>query len=55
MPVPNHEFSQVILPFLERFASVALEAHSERNSIHRPMQLQLMGKLGPGEDDHPKA
>ena len=51
----NHEFSKVVLPLLERFASVALEAHSERNGVHRPVQLQLMGKLSPGEDDHPKA
>ena len=55
VPVPNHEFSQIVLPFLERFASVALETHSERDGIHRPMQLQLVGKLSPGEDDHPKA
>ena len=55
VPVPNHEFSQVVLPLLERFASVALKAHSERDGVHRPVQLQLMGKLSPGEDDHPKA
>ena len=55
VPVPNHEFSQVVLPLLKRFASVALETHSERDGIHRPMQLQLVGKLSPGEDDHPKA
>ena len=54
VPVANHEFSKVVLPLLERFASVALEAHSERNGVHRPVQLQLMGKLSPGEDDHPK-
>ena len=53
--MPNHEFSQVVLTFLERFASVALKAHCERDGVHRPMQLQLMGKLSPGEDDHPKA
>ena len=55
VPVSNHEFSQVILTFLERFASVAPEAHSKRDGVHRPVQLQLMGKLSPGEDDHPKA
>ena len=53
--MPNHEFPQVILPFLECLTSVALKAHSERNGIHRPVQLQLVGKLSPGEDDHPKA
>ena len=53
--MPNHEFSQVVLPLLERFASVALETHSERDGIHRPVQLQLVGKLSPGENDHPKA
>lgn len=55
VPVPNHKFSQVVLTFLERFASVALEVHSERDGVHRPVQLQLVGKLNPGEDDHPKA
>ena len=55
VPVPNQEFSQVVLPLLERLAPVALKAHSERDSVHRPMQLQLVGKLSPGEDDHPKA
>ena len=55
IPVPNHEFPQVILPFLKRLASVALEAHSECDGVHRPVQLQLMGKLSPSEDDHPKA
>jgi len=55
VPVTNHEFSQVVLPLLERFASVALETHSECNGVHRPVQLQLVGKLSPGEDDHPKA
>ena len=55
VPVPNHEFSQVVLPLLERFASVARETHSECNGVHRPVQLQLVGKLSPGEDDHPKA
>ena len=50
VPVPNHEFSQVVLTFLERFASVTLEAHSERDGVHRPVQLQLVGKLSPGED-----
>lgn len=55
IPVANHEFPQVILPFLEHLASVALETHSERDGIHRPVQLQLVGKLSPGEDDHPKA
>ncbi|HCG62039.1 MAG TPA: hypothetical protein DEV22_06465, partial [Collinsella sp.] len=51
----NHELSQIVLPLLERFASVALKAHSERDGVHRPVQLQLVGKLSPGEDDHPKA
>lgn len=55
VPVSNHEFSQVVLAFLERFAPVALKAHSERDGVHRPVQLQLMGKLSPGEDDHLKA
>lgn len=55
VPVPNHEFSQVILTFLERFASVALKAHSECDGVHRPVQLQLVGKLSHGEDDHLKA
>ena len=55
IPVSNHEFPQVILPFLKRLASVALEAHSECDGVHRPVQLQLMGKLSPSEDDHPKA
>ena len=55
IPVPNHEFSQVVLTFLERFASVALETHSKRDGVHRPVQLQLVGKLSPGENDHPKA
>ena len=53
VPVPNHEFSQVVLTFLECLASVALEAHSERDGVHRPVQLQLVGKLSPDEDDHP--
>ena len=33
VPVSNHEFSQVVLTFLERFASVALETHSERDGV----------------------